>query len=87
MPYRCSIYGLGVVANKIIPGVAASANAPEDLRVSFGSLPSWLHDVATTQIETYAADYEDECGNPVLRVFRVLDGRYYRFTYTDRTEF
>ena len=87
MPYRCSIYGLGVVANKIIPGVAASANAPEDLRVSFGSLPSWLHEVATTQIETYAADYEDECGNPVLRVFRVLDGRYYRFTYTDRTEF
>ena len=85
MPYRCSIYGLGVVANKIIPGVPASATAPEDLRISFGSLPSWLHDA--TQTETYVADYKDECGNPVLRVFRVLEGRYYRFNYADRTEF
>lgn len=87
MPYRCSIYGLGVVANKIIPGVPASANAPEDLRISFGSLPSWLHKVTETQIETYVADYKDECGNPVLRVFRILEGRYYRFAYADRTEF
>jgi hypothetical protein len=87
MPYRCSIYGLGVVANKIIPGVPASANAPEDLRISFGSLPAWLHELSTTQTETYVADYEDECGSPVLRVFRVLDGKYYRFVYADRTEF
>ncbi len=25
--------------------------------------------------------------NPVLRVFRLLDGRYYRFCYADQTEF
>lgn len=40
------------------------------------------------QIETsYIADYKSECGEPALRVFRVLDGRYYRFCYADQTQF
>jgi len=88
MPYRCSIYGLGVVANKNIPGVPASLIASEDLCISFGSLPEWLHEASPSQVETsYVTDYQDECGNPVLRVFRVQDGKYYRFCYADRTEF
>ena len=88
MPYRCSIYGLGVVANRTIPGVPASPIAAVDIRISFGSLPAWLHHVGTTQIETsYVADYQDDCGNPMLRVFRVLDGKYFRFCYADKTEF
>jgi hypothetical protein len=86
--YRCSIYGLGVVANSAIPGVPASTIASEDIRISFGSLPAWLHEVSDTQIETsYIADYKSACGEPALRVFRVLDGRYYRFRYADETEF
>jgi len=40
------------------------------------------------QVETsYVADYKSECGEPALRVFRVLDGKYYRFCYADETEF
>jgi hypothetical protein len=86
--YRCSIYGLGVVANSAIPGVPASTIASEDIRISFGSLPAWLHEVSDTQIETsYIADYKSECGEPALRVFRVRDGQYYRFCYADATEF
>src|SRR5215208_2650145 len=85
MPYRCSIYGLGVVANQTIPGVPASLTAADDLRITFGSLPSSVNAVSATQIETYVADYKDECGNPVLRVFR--EDKYYRFSYADRTEF
>lgn len=86
--YRCSIYGLGVVANSTIPGVPASTIASEDIRISFGSLPAWLHEVSDTQIETsYIADYKSACGEPALRVFRVLDGKYYRFCYADQTEF
>jgi hypothetical protein len=87
MPYRCSIYGLGVVSNRIVPGVPAAATASDDVHIFFGSLPSWLPEVSATQIETYIADYNDECGNPVLRVFSVLGGKYYRFCYADRTEF
>ena len=86
--YRCSIYGLGVVANSTIPGVRASTIASEDIRISFGSLPAWLHEVSDTQNETsYIAEYKSACGEPVLRVFRVLDGRYFRFCYADETQF
>jgi hypothetical protein len=87
MPYRSSIYGLGVVANKIVPGVPASPTASDDVHITFGQLPSWLNEVSTTELETYVADYKDECGNPMLRVFRAAEGRYYRFCYADRTEF
>jgi hypothetical protein len=88
MDYRCSIYGLGVVANKIIPGVPPSATASDDVRVSFGSLPSWVHELSVDQIETsYVAQYKDECGIPALRVFRLFEGKYYRFCYADQTEF
>jgi hypothetical protein len=85
MDYRCSIYGLGIVTNRIIPGVPASTIASEDLRISFGSLPAWFH---TTPGEAcYVADYKSECGEPALRVFRLLDGKYYRFYYADQTQF
>jgi len=88
MSYQCSIYGLGVIANRIIPGVPASTITSEDIRISFGSLPPWLPEVSATQIETsYIADYQNEFGEPLLRVFRVFDGKYYRFCYADRTEF
>jgi len=88
MHYRCSLYGLGVIANRPIPGVPPSTIASEDVRISFGSLPAWLNDVTATQIETsYIAEYRSECGEPTLRVFRVLDGKYYRFYYADQTEF
>jgi len=88
MHYRCSIYGLGVIANSTIPGVPASTITSEDIRISFGSLPAHLEEVSVTQIETsYIADYKSECGEPALRVFRVLDGEYYRFCYADQTEF
>lgn len=85
MPYRCSIYGLGVVANRTIPGVPASRVAADDVRITFDSLPAWLHEVSA---ETYyVANFSDECGDPVLRVFRLCEGKYYRFCYADQTEF
>jgi hypothetical protein len=88
MPYRCLIYGLGIVANRTIPGVPASQTTSDDVRIAFGSLPDWLHEASADQIETsYVTDYKDDCGNPMLRVFRLLEGRYYRFCYADRTEF
>ena len=88
MLYRCSIYGLGVRANRIIPGVPSSASAAVDLQISFGSLPHWIHEPSTTQTETaYVAGYVGVNGQPVLRVFRILEGEYYRFCYSDQTEF
>jgi hypothetical protein len=88
MPYRCTIYGLGVVANKAIPGVPPSSTPADDLRIWFGSFPSWLARLEPTQIETsFVADYKDEVGEPVLRVYSLLNGKYFRFSYADKTEF
>jgi len=81
------MYGLGIVANEIIPGVPAAPIASDDVRITFSSLPSWLYEVSANQVETYVADYNDECGNPVLRMFSVLEGKYFRFSYADQTEF
>jgi len=81
------MYGLGIVANEIIPGVPAAPIASDDVRITFSSLPSWLNEVSTNQVETYVADYNDECGNPVLRMFSLLEGKYFRFSYADQTEF
>jgi hypothetical protein len=88
MPYRCSIYGLGVIANRSIPGVPAFPLASVDVCITFESLPAWLPEVSASQIETsFVTEYTDECGNPALRVFRLLEGEYYRFCYADQTEF
>src|SRR5689334_19896869 len=88
MDYRCSIYGLGIVTNRIIPGVPASTIASEDLRISFGALPAWHRELSAAHAEAcYVADYKSECGEPALRVFRLLDGEYYRFDYADQTRF
>ncbi len=88
MHYRCSIYGLGISANRNIPGVPASSIASVDVRICFGSLPDWLGEVSAQRSETsYVAEYSDEFGKPALRVFRVGDGKFYRFCYADETEF
>ncbi len=84
MHYRCSIYGLGVVANRPIPTVPPSQIGSAELRVSFGVVPQ----LDAEGVETsYVADYHDDCGNPVLVVSKVEDGKFYRFRYADRTEF
>lgn len=88
MHYRCSIYGLGVVANRTIPGVPPAKIATEDVRISFGSLPAWLAEVPDSQFETsYVTESKTESGEPLLRVVRVFGGRYFRFCYADQTEF
>ena len=88
MPYGCSIYGLGVVANRPIPTVPHSPITTADLRVSFGVLPDWLASIAPHEIETaYVADYSDENGNPAFVFSKLHDGEFYRFTYADQTEF
>jgi hypothetical protein len=84
MHYRCSIYGLGVVANRPIPTVPSSPNAAAEVRVSFGVVPQLDSQHAET---SYVADYQDDCGNPMLVVSKLADGKFYRFRYADRTEF
>jgi hypothetical protein len=88
MSYRCSIYGLGISANKPIPGVPSSPVASTDVNISFGPLPAWVQELDSQQsLISYTAEYTDNSGKPVLRVFRLLGGKYHHFRYADDTEF
>lgn len=88
MSYRCSIYNLGITANRAIPGVPTSSTHTTDLRVYFGSLPVWVDEFdPRASLLSYTSEYTDDSGEPLLRVFRLLGGSYHYFRYADRTEF
>jgi hypothetical protein len=88
MHYGCSIYGLGVLANRPIPTVPRSTITTTDVRVSFGVLPDWFDSLEPHQIETtYVTDYAAACGTPALVFSRLHGGKFYRFSYADKTEF
>lgn len=86
MPYPCSIYGIGVLANREIPGVPTSTINSVGLQITFGSLPQAINkkDFADTK-PFFASDYTDDSGQPLLRFFAYPN--YYRFSYSDQTEF
>ena len=88
MHYACSIYGLGVLANKPIPTIPQSTIEDADVRVSFGVLPDWLASLQPHQVEaTYIADYTGESGKPAFVFSKLHGGNFYRFSYADNTEF
>jgi hypothetical protein len=88
MSYRCSIYNLGISANRAIPGVPSSATDSIDVRIRFGSLPAWVHELDSRESQlSYTSEYTDSSGQPLLHVFRLLGGRYHHFRYADQTEF
>lgn len=88
MSYLCSIYNLGITANRAIPGVPSSSIDSIDVRICFGSLPAWVRELNLHEHElSYTSEYTDESGEPLLRVFRLLGGKYHHFRYADGTEF
>lgn len=88
MHYACSIYGLGVLANKPIPTIPQSTIEDADVRVSFGVLPDWLDSLQPHQVETtYIADCTGESGKPAFVFSKLHGGDFYRFSYADNTEF
>jgi hypothetical protein len=88
MSHTFSVYGLGLLANSPIPGVPEASISSVDVRLLFGNLPNWLGQVDPSSVKLwYTSDYKDELGNPAMNVFRLFEGKYYRFCYADETEF
>jgi hypothetical protein len=88
MHHGCSIYGLGVLANKRIPTIPHSTIENADVRVSFGVLPDWINSLQPHEIETtYVADYTNEAGKPAVVFSKLHNGNFFRFSYADNTEF
>lgn len=83
----CSIYGLGVQVNVPIAGLRGLGEpARVDVVMTLGSMPAELnHSAAADQQPYYDSVYRDEKNRPLMRMFRILGGRYFRCDYTDGT--
>lgn len=82
-----SAYGLRIRANVAIPGLPS---LPEvfgaDLAIELGSIPIGL-DESHTSSRAWCERRERDGGAPILRVWTMDKGRYFRFLYADGTEF
>ena len=82
-------FGLYLEATRPIPGLVASSRAGvADVQVFLEGMPPWLEDVsAAAESVWYVSPQNDERGEPVLRVWKLLEGTYYRLLYGDGTQF
>ncbi len=89
MPLVYSVYGLVLCANRPIPGLVALSAAPRvDGQVWLELMPPWLgQTLEVAEQEWFISPYQDERGEPILRVWKLAGGAYFRFLYGDGTEF
>jgi hypothetical protein len=88
MSVACTIYGLGLQANCFIPGLPTSSSTSQvDLRVKLGLTPAWLNGAMDAACCWYTTPHRDEHGEPILQVWELADGEYFRLRYADSTEF
>src|SRR5262249_18582246 len=83
-----SVYGLNVFSSLPIPGVTALHKTVEaDVRVSFQSQPHISAGAMARAKEGFTSYWLDEKNEPILKVWKIEDGRYFRLRYYDGTEF
>jgi hypothetical protein len=84
-----SLYGLRLEANVSIPGLTALiCDESPDVRVWLAETPPRLDYVTKlSQDIYYRSSHQNEHGQPLLTVQRVLGGNYFRLTYADNTAF
>jgi hypothetical protein len=58
-----------------------------DVNVHLGSMPPWLDDSPGAAEVWSVGPNLDEHGNPTRMVWRLGDGEYFRYLYSDGTEF
>lgn len=85
-----SAFGLWLRVNRPVPGLTASPHLSRtrtlgvrvDLAIPWqGTVPE------TTELPWYVSPYQDAAGNPILQVWQLEDGAYFRFAYSDHTLF
>lgn len=86
LPFTYQIYGLRVSSMSALPGLRpAEHNGPVDVSIYLDHrLPVTA---SPDDVPWYTNPDADAHGNTLLRVWRLDDGRYYRFLYGDGAEF
>ena len=87
------VYGLYLHSNQDIPGLVANPeleDSPADVNVWLGYQPPWLNQFSQGdchQEKWYVSNYQDDNGEPGLRIWQLHQGAYFRILYSDGTEF
>jgi hypothetical protein len=84
-----SIFGLTLKSNIAIPGLAPLPDVPEvDVAIDLaGPIPPVDDPAKSEAVEWYVSPGNHQAAEPVLRVWKLQDGDYYRFRYGDGIEF
>jgi hypothetical protein len=89
VPYYTSIYGLDLVLNEQVPGIAVETFADQrtDIQVTFGSMPQWFRPEETAQEIWYVSRDRQADEVPRLVVWHFPLIGHYHVKYADGTEF
>lgn len=89
MPFRYRIYGLDLCANRSVPGlVALPDNQVSEVEVWLGSTPPWMGEIREPEKECwYAGADQEKHGEPILTIWKLAGGDYFRIRFIDGTEF
>ena len=83
-----SVYGLRLSSNLPIPGLIATPHPEDvDVQVTLGSLPPWLSPASEAAKVWSVGPNLDEHGRPTRVVWQLRGGEYFRYRYSDGTEF
>jgi hypothetical protein len=87
LPFHYSVFGLSLASNDAIPGlVPKPASAQTHVRIWFDTVAARFETDNLTDDPWYTSETEDGAA-PTLRVWKFADGRYYKWLYSDGTEF
>lgn len=81
-----SVFGLNINSSRPLPLLSSgpSSNAA-DVTISLGPISGWLRKTAQSAVEVwFTSPFSD---NPHLTIWKIADGRYYRFLYSTQVEF
>lgn len=89
MSFFTSIYGLNLVLNEQVPGIAAldSPTGLTDMEIDFGSMPSWFRPDDVKRKLWYASPGQEAGATARLVIWDLVDRDYYEVCYADGTQF
>src|SRR5215208_6134556 len=83
-----SVYGLRLSSNLPIPGLISTPHPGDvDVKIRLGSMPPWLPPFSEAAKVWSVGPNLDEHGCPTRMVWQLGDGEYFRYRYSDGTEF
>jgi hypothetical protein len=88
--YEYKFFGLGLRSNLSLPGIPLEREPAEscDLTLQLGAAPyNDEENKSASQELKYVSPYENEQGQPVLKVWKIERGAYVRIAFGDGTQF